>query len=252
MLHSISSRDGHLALYFLHERRPFEGGCLASPILALLLLSSCSDIGTVTYETQDVELSVSSGSLEVPMALADGGRIASLPCPTGGMCPSTAGITVTCERSVCNPAPRTITAPVGDVIDFDALLGDLSAAFVVVDAIEVSELSYTVQLNTLTIDLSEIEIFWGPEGAVDVDPALGVHRLATIPAQQARMTSSGMGEVDAAGSAALSDYLVNSSRRIRLFVRTRVDLEPGDPLPEGEIQAVTRMKVDVSGPQIVG
>jgi hypothetical protein len=86
---------------------------------------------------------------------------------------------------------------------------------------------------------------------VDVDPAFGVHRLATIPAQRARMTSSGMGAVDATGSASLSDYLVNSSRRIRLFVRTRVDLEPGDPLPEGEIQAIARMKVDVSGPQLI-
>ncbi|NIS28920.1 MAG: hypothetical protein GWN73_02460 [Actinobacteria bacterium] len=217
----------------------------------LALVTACSDVGTITYESDDVELSVGASSLEVPSDLAEDGRIAEVSCPMGGMCPSTAALTVTCERSLCNPAPRTITAPVGDVIDFDALVGDLGDTFLVVDEILISEVSYTVQLNTFTVDLGEIEIFWGPEGAVDVDPALGVHRLATIPMQRARMTSSGMAEVDSVGSAMLSDYLVGSSRRIRLFVRTRVDLEPGDPLPEGEIQAVARMTVDVSGPQLI-
>jgi hypothetical protein len=110
---------------------------------------------------------------------------------------------------------------------------------------------YTVELNTLTVDVEAIEIFWGPEGAVDVDPALGVERLATIPAQRARTTSSGEADVDALGSEHLSDYLVDRSRRIRLFARTRVDLEPGGALPEGELSAVAQMTVDVSGPQLL-
>jgi hypothetical protein len=185
------------------------------------------------------------------MELRADGRIAELACSPTGMCPSTEAITVTCEASLCNPAPRTVTSPVGGVIDFDELTGDLSGVFQAVDAIRLSSLMYTVELNTLTVDVEAIEIFWGPEGAVDVDPALGVERLATIPAQRARTTSSGEADVDALGSEHLSDYLVDRSRRIRLFARTRVDLEPGGALPEGELSAVAQMTVDVSGPQLL-
>jgi len=222
-----------------------------SSFLLVVALTSCSDLGTVSYETQELEFSVMASSLDVPDALRMDGRIAEVPCRPGGMCPSTETLTVTCERSLCDPAPRTVTAPVGDVIDFDELTGDLSVAFRAVDAIVLKKLSYTVQLNTLSVDLEEVEIFWGPEGAVDVDPALGVERLATIPPQRARTTSSGEADVDPAGSQALSDYLVDSSRRIRLFVRTRVDLVPGGALPEGEMSVIAQMTVDVSGPQLI-
>jgi hypothetical protein len=221
------------------------------PLLCLTVLSSCSDLTTVSFDTQALEFSVTASSLEVPVALQDGGRVAELACPAGGSCPSSEAMPVTCERSLCDPAPRTVTAPVGDVIDFDELTGDLSGLFREVDAIQLSELTYTVQLNTLSVDLEAIEIYWGPEGAVDIDPALGVERLATIPSQQARITSSGKADVDPSGSQALSDYLVGSSRRIRLFVRTEVDLEPGGELPEGELSVVAQMTVNVSGPMII-
>ncbi|MBW2460661.1 MAG: hypothetical protein JRH11_03370, partial [Deltaproteobacteria bacterium] len=183
-------------------------------------LASCGDLAATTFETGEISFSVSAASVEVPMSLQDDGRIADLPCPADGVCPSSELLTLTCERSLCNPAPRTITSDVAGVIDFDELTGDLSFLFRSVDAIEVVELPYTVQANTLSIDLESVQVFWGPEGAVDLDPALGVQLLGTMPSQSARTTSSGFAELDYIGTQALSDYLVSASRRIRIFVRT--------------------------------
>ncbi len=223
------------------------------PVVLLLIvapLASCGDLTATTFETGEISFSVSAASVEVPMSLQDDGRIAELPCPADGVCPSSELLTLTCERSLCNPAPRTVTSDVAGVIDFDELTGDLSFLFRSVDTIEIIELSYTVQANTLSVDLDGVEIFWGPEGAVDLDPALGVQLLGAMPFQSARTTSSGFAELDYIGTQALSDYLVSASRRIRIFVRTRIDLEPGGPLPEGDARVVAHMKVRVSGPAI--
>jgi hypothetical protein len=216
------------------------------PVILLAALTSCSDAGSVSVDTGELMFSVSATSLRLPTELRDGDRVASLPC-TAGTCPALDGVTFTCAADVCDPAARTISVPVGEVLDFDALAADFSTLFTVVDAIEVDAIQYVVQLNTLTVSLGELEVHWGPEGAVDIDPAMDVHRLATLPPRAARSTGMGDADIDIAGRDALSDYLVGTSRRIRLFVRTRVDLAPGDPFPEGEANVVVVMRVTARG-----
>ncbi len=230
---------------------------LTTLMVALALAGGCSNTASVTFHTGPVSLQMSAADFALPTVLRDDSTmpatVASIACGPMGMCPSSPppdGVAITCESGVCNPAPHTITGPVGDVVDFDSLSSDLRTLFTQVDRIDVDDVSYAVTLNTLSVDMPEIDIFWGPEGAVDVDPAMDVMRLGLMPPTAARSTGTGTMQVDPAGEQALSNYLVNVSRRVRFFAQTKINLEPGQPFPEGSFQASVDMTVTAQG-QIV-
>jgi len=153
-------------------------------------------------------------------------------------------VTLECTAAnVCDPAPRTVSVPVGGVVDVDELLADTrDVGLRVVDSYDFEEVEYDITLNTLSIPVSAIEVYWGPEAATTIDPALGVRRFGTIPAIAAGQMGSGQMEIDGGGAAALSDFLVGGGGRIRFFAQTTLDLDPGDPFPEGAV----RMTVNVT------
>jgi len=218
-------------------------------VLAALWAVGCNGNITVTFATGPQELDVSATQLSLPDALRDGsGNIASVSCGPMGMCPANDTITLTCESGVCDPAPKTLSAPVGDVVDVQMLLSDTSELGVrSIDSYEVVEVAYDISLNTLTVPIGEVDVFWGPEAATAVDPSLGVKHFGTIDAIPAGQTGMGTVQIDPDGAAALSDYLVNSSPRVRFFAQTTVDLNPGDPIPDGSLQVTVNATVRAVG-----
>lgn len=216
--------------------------------LALLLLAvlaaSCGDSTSATFAV-GVGVELDAADLALPSELRDGDSIASLPCGPMGMCPTSAEVPVTCEADLCDPAPQTLTFDVGDV-DIDEEAGDVSDLFSSIDTIEILEIDYLVETNTLTLPTSDIEIFWGPAAAVDVGSP-GVTRLGTLPALAAMETGEGGVILDEAGRAAFTEYFETTSHRFRFFVRTPVDLEPGQAWPAGGVAVLVRMRVRVSG-----
>lgn len=211
-------------------------------------LGGCSNTVSVELMSDPQTFEVSASSVAVPATLVDPatGRLMTLPCPTG-VCPSTAELPLACRDGVCDPEPRVISAAVGDVIDFDALLGKGSVVLRVVEGLEVTQVSYFVTPNTLTVGIPETEIFWGPEGAAGLDSP-GVTRLGVMPFLPPGTEQDGEMAIDAGGSQALSDYVVgNTSHRIRFFARTTVDLAPGDPLPQGAATVTVHVTVRASG-----
>jgi len=76
---------------------------------------------------------------------------------------------------------------------------------------------------------------------------MGARRLGVLPPRAARATGTGSLDVDAGGSRALSAHVVGTDRRIKLFARTGVDLDPGSAFPEGDIDLAVRMTVRVTG-----
>ena len=206
-------------------------------VLGLLALG-CDGTISVVFSTGPQEFEVSTTSLALPTELRDAsGTIASVPCGPMGMCPPSDEVTLECNAGVCDPAPRTVSAPVGGVIDTSALLAETGdVGLNVVDSYSIEVVSYEISLNTLTVPINEIEIFWGPEAATSIDPSQGVRPFGRIPAIGAGATTSGNMTIDGAGTAALSDFLVAGGGRLRLFARTSVDLDPGDPYPEGSVR----------------
>ena len=212
---------------------------------ALFALTSCQSGATASFPI-GVELAVDASELALPESLRDGAVIASVPCGPSGMCPSTAEVPITCEADVCDPAPRTLTILVGDV-DVDEEAGDARRIVRSFDTIRIDEVTYRIERNTLTVPTSELEIFWGPVTAVGIDESMGVRLLGTLPPLAAGTTGEGEVVLDAAGSAAFSQYFEDVAHRFRFFVRTTVDLEPGQAWPEGEVEAAVRMGVTLEG-----
>ncbi|MEM9070312.1 MAG: hypothetical protein AAGE52_17525 [Myxococcota bacterium] len=213
----------------------------------LLLLSACDQTATVTFPI-GAEVDFSADELGLPMDLrADDGTVRTLACGPMGMCPSTSEAPVTCEGSVCNPAPQMVSTQVGDVIDVDELASDVEALFGEIDSLEVLSVDYQVDRNTLTFPVEPIDIYWGPVSAVDIDEEMGVRLFGTVPALPAGTAGNGAVAIDAAGSAALTEFFETTSHQFRFFARTRVDLEPGEAWPEGTLSVAVRMSVRVSG-----
>lgn len=217
--------------------------------LLLLLAAGCDGTVSVTFATGPQELEVSTASFELPPELEDTstGTIAMVPCGSMGMCPPSDTVTLTCEADLCDPAPKTISAPVGRVIDVDALLADTRDILRVVDSYTVEEVTYDIQLNTMTVPIGEIEVYWGPEAATAIDESMMVRRFGTVPPIAAGQTGTGEVVIDEAGVAALSDYLVSGGGRVRFFARTQVDLDPGDPYPRGSVRVAVNATVRAVG-----
>jgi hypothetical protein len=223
---------------------------LVSSLLLLLSLSACNNAIVVELQTGPQEFDLETSSLGLPTELRDdsGGApvVASVDCSATGICPP-AGIAISCnEGSLCDPDAVLVSVPVGDVVDFDALLSEAGTLLRFVDAIELVSVAYQVSPNSLTLTLPDVQIFWGPETAVDVSSP-GVGLLGTIPSIPAATATMGEMVLDAAGSAAMGDFIVNTSRRIRFFAQTAVDLEPGDPFPEGSAHMIVNLRVRAIG-----
>lgn len=220
-------------------------------MLALLFSAACDDTVVVQLQTGPQRFELDTTSLALPTVLRDDSsgvtRIASVSCEPTGLCPSADAVPITCESGICDPSPRTLSAPLGELVDIDVLAAEARGLLNRIDTIEVLEASYEIASNTLSIHVPDVEIFWGPEGATDVDPSMGVVAIGVLPAIAARTSSPGMVVLDPAGVSALSDYLVGTSRRVRLFARTRIDLAPGDEYPSGSLQASVDLRVRITG-----
>jgi hypothetical protein len=211
----------------------------------LSTVAGCNNAVVVQLMTGNQTFEVSTSAVTVPAELQSGGTIASVPCPTG-MCPSSDMLPLACVSGVCDPEPRTIAVPVGDVVDFDVLLREASTILRFVDAIEVTRVQYAASPNSLNVDVPDIEVFWGPDTAAGID-APGVARLGVIPALPAGTAREGEMQIDADGSASLSDHVVGGNRRVRFFARTSIDLDPGDPIPMGGATITVNLTVRAIG-----
>ncbi len=222
---------------------------IAAPCL-VLGLTACNNAIIVELQTGPQTFDVSASALGLPAGLRDdsGGspRVASVDCSMSGICPGTADVPITCNGAgVCDPDAITIAVPVGDVVDFDALLQSAGTLLRLVDGIEIESVSYDVNPNTLNTSLPAVTVLWGAASATETSSSLQV--LGTIPALAASTSASGMMDIDPDGSANLGDYIVHTSRMVRFFARTQVDLAPGDPFPDGMAHIVVNVRVRAIG-----
>ncbi len=219
-------------------------------LLDVFALSGCDTSASATFSIGE-EVGFSSNEFPLPEELREetpsGSRIMELPCGPAGQCPMSDEVTILCEADLCNPEAQVIEIQVGDVIDIDALAGDADRLFRTIDTVEILSVDFLVRRNTLTMPTEEIELFWGPVGAVRIDEEMGVERFGVIPAIAQGETGEGQVQLDAAGLIAFTNYFENVAHRFRFFGRSQVDLEPGGPFPGGDMEVAIRMQVRISG-----
>jgi len=218
-------------------------------LLVALPLVACNNSIVVALQTGDQQFGVSASALNLPTELRDDtsgtATIRTIDCSQTNICPSTTEVPVACTAGVCDPSAISFAVPVGDVVDFDALLQSAGTLLRLVDAIEIESVSYSVSPNTLTIDLPATTVLWGPESATETSASL--QPIGTVPSIPAHTQAMGEMDIDANGSLALGDYIVGTSRRVRFFARTAVDLAPGSPFPDGMATFTVNIRVRAYG-----
>lgn len=210
-------------------------------------LSGCDSGAKFLVTVGPVEFGTSASEVELPAELRDSSGGApvlrsvacgpSMPCP---MLDASLGFALVCEESVCDPTAKQLDLPLGEALDLEQYGSSYGAAFDALESVTIDELRVSVQRNTLSFALPPIEISWGPENASGFDAS---RKLGTIPSLGAGATALGEVVLDDAGVLALSDFLLRSSRKFRLFGRTSVDLEPGQAFPEGALDLAASMDV---------
>ena len=217
-------------------------------VVGALAVVGCEQTTTATFSV-GIEASLSTADFPVVDALREdtssGPVVREVPCDAMA-CPTTAEAPVTCVSGVCDPEPMTVSEPVGDPIDLDELAGDLDDVIGRIDSLEILEIQFQIQRNTLTIPVEEVEIFWGPAGAASVDSE-GVQRLGVVPAILAGQVFEGAVMLDEAGAEGFTDYYEDVAHRYRFFIRSGTDLMPGGAYPEGELAVAVTMRVRVTG-----
>ncbi len=241
ILHGMQSSDSravlHLFLGFLS-----------------LVLGACGQRITVSVSSGPIDFQVAAGEFGLPADLDDGGRVAEVPCAMGG-CPLAAAggapIELGCdEADRCDPGPLVVTVPVGDVVDFDRFASEAQVPELLasIERIDVEEAHWRVSTNTANVGLPEVEIYWGPASATEVDPAQGVRSFGFIGPIAAGMAQEGDVRFDRDGAEALSEHLLRVERTARFFLRTTVDIDPGDPFPAGRVEGDVNLRVVFGGP----
>ena len=208
-------------------------------------LAGCQVPVTLDFPVGPLSYEVSTEDLQVPPVLRDGAVLVSVPCTDQcDLSVEGSALEMSCVDQVCNPEPfcYALDLPPVDLGDWE----DLSKLGDHVTQAELRRVVYLVEENTLNVDLPSIRVLWGPETAAAIDEP-SVQSLGTIPAIPSSDTRSGEVPLDPAGSAALGRYFVDTSTTFRLFADTSIDLEPGQPLPQGTLRFTTSLEVHLEG-----
>lgn len=227
-------------------RNVWLGVWTVGAVLACVAVSGCDGTIKIKIKTPPdaLHLEINEADLALPPELADGAEVASIPCGDPGECPPAIGDQeLSCVDSVCDPDPLLLVLPVGDVIDFEQLNTELRQVAGNITAIHIDFVRYTVSRSDLNVSLAPVELAWGPAQATDFSSP-GVTSLGRITQWTAGANDV---DLDDSGVDALSDFLVHTSRQVRMFGRTELDLDPGQPLPQGAVAADLQIAITVTG-----
>lgn len=220
-------------------------------VLAALAPAGCN--GTVSFDIAagPNTFDVSTDSLGIPPELrveAGGGSavVASIPCDDSTPCLTAGSFVIDCNGGVCDPEPIPLSVEVGDGIDLESYTSQLGPVADRLQSVEFTSIRYEVDTNTLNVDLPPVTIFWGPIGAAAIESD-GVRVLGTIPPIPAQSSGSGSVAIDAGGQQALSQYIIDVDRRLRLFARAPIDINPGQAFPDGSIRLAVTMQLHIVG-----
>jgi hypothetical protein len=212
--------------------------------------------GTVACGPVYVDVPVSTGEfvvnasgVTVPDPLRDPATntLRSVPCMTDANCPQVPGVAapVRCVANACDPDP--IPADVSTVVDLSSN-EQIRRFGSGLTRVLIARAEYTAASSGFRNAVGPTDLRWGAESVANFD-ADGAQAFDTLPVIEVADGQTAQGEVtlDAAGVAALSDYLATTSLRIRVFARPRIDLAPGGPLPAGQISLQMRLTVRIQG-----
>lgn len=221
-----------------------------------LFLVSCT--GSITFRSPvdyTIDLSAYSSRYAAVSGLVASNMIASLPCSPGAagdaacMAPVPASgngsdVVLHCSTAgYCDPDPYPFVQDLG-VQDFSSLA---SSHVSVLDRLELARMDLTVDANTANVAVPSFEVRWGSESSSAMQLDTTTQRLATVPMIAVGQTGVIDVTLDDAGLAALTAYLHGTSKKARFFLRSNLDVNPGQPIPSGSMMVTVGFIVRASG-----
>ena len=226
---------------------------IAALLFACVLASQCSNTAIVDVTIGPLNTTVDSSQVAsmIPAQFINSSTntLAMISCTTDTDCPQLGAgePAVHCTSSLCTPDPFSFVIA-SSVIDLNTN-ATVQMYGSNVTVLQLREVDYTATSQGLTDSVGPSDLYWGPETATSVSSS-GVTHLGTIPVIQltaGSTTGSSPVTLDATGAAALSSYLLNTSRRFLLFTVPQVSVAPGGPVPSGSVALQVEMQVHIEG-----
>lgn len=223
--------------------------------LLALLFVSCT--GSITFRSPaSYSLDMAAYSSRYTTAgLVNGTTLKSTSCTPGSVgdaycqglvnaaSPGTDVVMKCSAGGLCDPEPQPYVQDLG-VQDFSELS---SGRVSVLDHLELVGIELTVDQNTSNVAIPPVEIRWGTESASAAQLDTTTQRLATLPMIAVGTTGDVQVTLDDAGLTALTEYLHGTSQRVRFFLRSNVDVGPGQPIPAGKLDVTVAFVIRASG-----
>jgi hypothetical protein len=218
--------------------------------LIALLVSGCglisSDVTNFNLDLPDKKFSIDTMSWNVDEQRADAAL--NTPCSGTPQCMTAAEEVCAMDCSgTCNPQQRcTINLDVGLHTSINLLMEKPELQQIndkAVIEVEVDDLLYMVEQNTLNVATPEIGVYVAPMSVMDpTDPQ--AKKIGTIPMVDAMMSMTAAQKMTftSDGRASLKTAMGNFKTPFNVIVGSTLTIAAGQPLPTGRLDAVIRIR----------
>jgi hypothetical protein len=218
--------------------------------LIALLVSGCglisSDVTNFNLDLPDKKFSIDTMSWNVDQARADAAL--NTPCSTTTQCMSAAEQVCAMDCSgVCNPQQRcTINLDVGLHTPINLLMEKPELQQIndkAVIEVEVDDVLYMVEQNTLNVATPEIGVYVAPMSVMDpTDPQ--AKKIGTIPMVESMMTIATAQKMTFTpdGRENLKTTMGNFKTPFNVIVGSTLTMTSGMPIPQGRLDALIRIR----------
>lgn len=225
-------------------------GTLIAVMLLVPLGAGCglisSDVTNFNLDLPDKKFSIDTMSWNVDQQMADTALMT--PCSSSAQCMTAAENVCAMDCSgTCNTSSRcTINLDVGLHTSINLLtekpeLQQINDKAVI--EVEIDDVLYLVEQNTLNVETPEISIYVAPMSVMDPKDPLA-KKIGTIPPVAAGMTIPAAQKMmfTADGRANLMSVMGNFKTPFNVIVGSTLTMTQGVPIPQGRLDALIRIR----------
>jgi hypothetical protein len=224
---------------------------------ALVGLSACgllsSDITKVTFTLPSKTVAFDTASLNIPS-----GNTVAVPCGPGQIvmdccnppaplpAPDCNSVNITCAANPqgMNVCTAEVTVSQSSTLNLGQEVPQLASATSLAN-LSISQISYTVDSNTMNVDLPPAIIYLAPNGVTDSTDTRA-KRFGTVPVIPAGTTPTGNVSLEPDATTTFSSFTHDLKTPFNLILTTTVDVPSGTPIPSGAVQITVTGKMSAS------
>jgi hypothetical protein len=224
---------------------------------ALVGLSACgllsSDITKVTFTLPSKTVQFDTSSLNIPS-----GNTVAVPCGSGQIvmdcCHPPAGLPApdcNAVNIICAANPQgtdvctaEVTVSQSQTLNLGQEVPQLASATSLAN-LSISQITYSVDSNTMNVDLPPAVIYLAPSDVTDPTDTRA-KRFGTVPVIPAGTTPTGSVSLEPDATTTFGAFTHDLRTPFNLILTTTVDVPSGSPIPSGAVQITVTGKMSAS------